>query len=72
MGVTVRGAVAQGESFRGTCLGGKIPGDNCPGWISYGVIVRGRIIQQQLSGGNCPVGSFMGDNCPGGSCPGGN
>ena len=41
MGVIFRGAVAQGESFRGNCLGSKIPWDNCPGGISYGVIVRG-------------------------------
>ena len=56
MGVIVRGAVAQRESFRVDCLGGKIPGGNCLGGISSGVIVRGGvvlggIIQWQLSWG---------------------
>ena len=62
MGKIVRGAVDQGESFRGNCLGGKIPG----------VIVQAGIIQGQLSWGQKSGENFMGVNCPDSSCPGGN
>ena len=63
MGVIFQRTVAQEESFRGNCLIGEIPGDNCLGRGFIGVMVRrkvsqGMIIQGQLpgesSGGSCP------------------
>ena len=71
MGVIVRGTVAQGESFRGNCLGGKFRGaivlrdfigGNFLGGNYSGAIVWGG----ESPEGNCPGGNFMGGSCPGG------
>ena len=45
--------MSRGELFRGSCLGDKSPGGNCPGGFSWGeivrvVVVQGGIIQGQL------------------------
>ena len=55
------GAVAQGESFRGNCLGCKIPEGNCPGRISLGG-----------GGGKSPGGISWEAVVREGSCPKGN
>ena len=58
MGVIVRGAVAEGESFRDNCLRGKILEGNC--------------LNGDFIGGNCPRRIIQGQLSEGGSCPGGN
>ena len=56
MGVVVRGAFAQVESFRGNCFGGKIVlgyffGGNCPGGVVLEEFIQGPLSREKKSGG---------------------
>ena len=77
MGVIVRGAVAQGESFRGNCLGEKFQGVIALGGFHRGTF-PGTIVQGDLWAivWRVKVREVIvlgrvswGGNCPGSSCP---